>query len=77
MDELDKQIRSLEKDVWVLKRLYFVWYPYNGDSVEEAAGKVGVTKVVGYEWQERWNKECVEGLVPRFAGGRPSKSARA
>jgi len=53
--------------------LYFVRYRYNGDSVEEAAGKVGVTKMVGYEWQERWNEQGVEGLVPRFGGGRPSK----
>lgn len=72
-DELDKRIRPLEKDVRVLKRLYFIRYRYEGDSVEEAAGKVCVTKMVGYEWQELWNKEGVEGLIPRFAGGRPSK----
>ncbi len=73
VEELDKRIRSLEKDVRVLKRLYFVRYRYDGDSVEEAAKKVGVTKMVGYQWQDRWNQEGVEGLVPRFAGGRPSK----
>ena len=73
VEDLDKRIRSLEKDVRVLKRLYFVRYRYDGLSVEEAAKKVGVTKMVGYQWQERWNKMGVEGLVPRFAGGRPSK----
>jgi putative transposase len=73
VEDLDKRIRSLEKDVRVLKRLYFVRYRYDGDSVEEAAKKVGVTKMVGYQWQDRWNQEGVEGLVPRFAGGRPSK----
>lgn len=73
VEELDKRIRSLEKDVRVLKRLYFVRFRYDGDSVEEAASKVGVTKMMGYEWQERWNKEGADGLVPRFAGGRPSK----
>jgi len=73
VEELDQRIRSLEKDVRVLKRLYFVRYRYLGDSVEEAACKVGVTKMMGYEWQERWNKEGAEGLIPRFAGGRPSK----
>jgi putative transposase len=73
VEELDRRIKSIEKDVRVLKRLYFVRYRYDGDSVEEAASKVGVTKMVGYQWQERWNRECVEGLVPRFAGGRPSR----
>jgi putative transposase len=73
VDDLDRRIRSLEKNVRVLKRLYFVRYRYDGDSVEEAAKKVGVTKMVGYQWQDRWNQDGVEGLVPRFAGGRPSK----
>lgn len=73
VEDLDRRIRSLEKDVRVLKRLYFVRYRYDGESVEEAAGKVGVTKMVGYQWQERWNQDGVDGLVPRFAGGRPSK----
>ena len=73
VEDLDKRIRSLEKDVRVLKRLYFVRYRYDGLSVEGAAKKVGVTKMVGYQWQVRWNREGVEGLVPRFAGGRPSK----
>jgi putative transposase len=73
VEELDRRIRSLEKDARVLKRLYFVRYRYDGDSVEEAAKKVGVTKMVGYQWQRRWNQGCAEGLVPRFAGGRPSK----
>lgn len=73
LEDLNKRIRSLEKDVRVLKRLYFVRYRYEGDSVEEASEKVGVTKMMGYEWQERWNRDGVEGLIPRFAGGRPSK----
>ena len=73
VEELDGRIRSFEKGVRVLKRLYFVRYRYDGDSVEEAAKKVGVTKMVGYQWQDRWNRDGVEGLVPRFAGGRPSK----
>jgi putative transposase len=73
VEELDKRIKSLEKDVKVLKRLYFVKNRYQGDSVEVASGKVGITKMVGYEWQNRWNKEGYAGLIPRYAGGRPSK----
>ena len=73
MQELDQRIKSLEKDVKVLKRLYFVKNRYLGDSVEVAAKKIGVTKRVGYIWQERWNAEGYDGLIPKYAGGRPSK----
>ncbi len=34
---------------------------------------MGVTKRVGYQWLERWNESGYGGLVPRFAGGKPSK----
>jgi len=73
VDELDKRIKTLEKDAKILKRLYFIKYRYAGESVECAARQVGITKCVGYIWQTRWNEQGYAGLVPRFAGGRPSK----
>jgi len=72
-EELNNKIKTLEKNLKVLKRLYFVKFRYEGHSVAEAAKMVGVTKMVGYLWQERWNKNGYEGLIPKFAGGRPSK----
>lgn len=48
MDELNKRIKSLEKNVKVMKRLYFIKYRYSGDSVEVALRKVEVTKMIGY-----------------------------
>jgi transposase len=44
-----------------------------GDSVEEAATKVGVTKKTGYYWQDAWNKGDYAALIPHFGGGRKSK----
>ena len=73
VEELDKQIKSLELNVKVLNRLHFIRNRYLGDSVELAASKSGVTKRVGYIWQERWNKEGYDGLKPKYAGGRPSQ----
>lgn len=73
LEELDQRIKKLEKDVKVLNRLHFIKNRYLGDSVEVAASKSGVTKRVGYIWQKRWNEEGYEGLIPRYAGGRPSK----
>lgn len=71
--ELEKRIKTLEKDTRVLKTLYFVRYRYEGKSVEEAAKLVGTSKNNAYIWQERWNESGYEGIIPRFAGGKPSK----
>ena len=54
-EELEQRIKTLEKDTRVLKRLYFIRFRYEGDSVETAAEKVGVYKMVAYQWQDRWN----------------------
>jgi transposase len=72
-DELQRRIKILETNAKILKRLYFIKYRYEGSSVEEACSLVGVAKPVGYIWQERWNEDGYEGLIPRYAGGRPSK----
>jgi len=73
IEELNRKIKSVEKDVKILKRLYFIKFRYNGDSVEKASEKVGFTKRIGYIWRNRWNEKGYEGIIPRYAGGRPSK----
>jgi putative transposase len=72
-EELQKRIRILETDTKILQRLYFIKHRYDGMSVEEASRFASVAKPVGYDWQERWNEGGYEGLIPRYAGGRPSK----
>ena len=72
VQDLTKCIKHLEKDTMVLQRLYFIKHRYNGKSVEVASDLVGVRKNTGYIWQERWNKEGYDGIIPKFAGGRPS-----
>jgi len=73
IEELNCRIKTIEKDTKILKRLYFIKFRYDGDSVEKASEKVGVTKRIGYIWQDRWNNKGYEGIIPRYAGGRPSK----
>jgi len=73
IDKLNKRIKNLETDTKILNRLYFIKFRYEGESVEQASERVGITKMVGYIWQERWNEESYKGLVPKYAGGRPSK----
>ena len=53
LDEINSLIKH-ENNSRVLKRIYFVKFRCLGDSVEEAATKVGVTKKTGYYWQEDW-----------------------
>lgn len=72
LDEIKSLIKH-ENNSRVLKRLYFIKFRYLGDSVEEAAIKVGVTKKCGYYWQDYWNKGGYAALIPRFGGGRKSK----
>ncbi len=72
-EELQRRIRMLETNTKILQRLYFIKHRYEGKSVEESSHLVGVAKPVGYEWQERWNKNGYDGLIPLYAGGRPSK----
>jgi putative transposase len=73
IEDLNRKIKSVEKDVKILKRLYFIKFRYSGDSVEKASEKVGVTKRIGYIWQNRWNEKGYDGIIHRYAGGRPSK----
>lgn len=55
-EELNKRIKTLENDTKVLRRLYFIKYRYEEKMVSESAKLVGITKRVGYIWQERWNE---------------------
>jgi hypothetical protein len=45
MDHLNRLIRSLERGTRILKKLLFIRYRYDGDSVETAAGRTGITKM--------------------------------
>ena len=72
-DDLNRLIRCLERSTRVLKKLLFIRYRYDGDSVETAARRVGITKMTGYLWQKKWNAEGYKGLIPRYARKGPSK----
>ena len=43
LDELNEWVRVREKEVRVLKRLYFIRHLYNGDTVKEVAERIGMT----------------------------------
>lgn len=70
-EELDKEIRDKKVCAEILRRLLFIKQLYKKASVPQAAEEVGVSKVIGYEWLERWNSKGLEGLEPNYGGGRP------
>lgn len=73
IEGLNIQITKLETNTKVLNRLHFIKHRYSGYSVEKAAEMVGVSHNTGYIWQRRWNEIGYNGLIPRYAGGKPSK----
>jgi putative transposase len=69
LEELNKKIKTEEKSVRILERLYFIRFIYKGDSIKEVCERVNVTEPTGYSWLDSWNKRGYEGLVPNFSGG--------
>jgi hypothetical protein len=68
-DDLNRLIKSLERSTRILKKLLFIRYRYDGDSVETAAGRIGITKMMGYLWQKKWNAEGdIRALFPDTQG---------
>jgi len=57
----------------LVRRLCFIRNLYEGDSVTEAADRVGVAQPTGSRWVEAWNADGVDGLEPEWGGGRPPR----
>lgn len=57
----------------LVRRLCLIKNLYAGDSITEAADRVGVTQPTASRWTDNWNERGVDGLRPDFGGGRPSK----
>jgi len=72
LDKLDWLIK-IEHDTKVQQKLYFVRFRYLGDSIEEATFRLGVTKRIGYYWENWWNEDGYKGLLHKSGAGRPSK----
>lgn len=69
---LENLIRK-EKNQRVFHRLLFIRQLYDDDAVEVACKRVCISKQTGYTWLREWNTRGIEGLKPRFGGGKPSK----
>ena len=74
-EELDAAIDDAQKadETRLVRRLCLIKNLYAGDSITEAATRVGVAQPTASRWTERWNNHAVDGLRPDFGGGRPPK----
>jgi transposase len=71
-EDLDRLLAEVD-DPKVVLRLAFVKNLYEGDTIEEAARRVGKSKATGSRWLQRWNEGGLGQLTPNFGDGRPPK----
>lgn len=70
--ELDDKLEETTEPK-LLQRLYFLKNLYAGDTLEEAARRVGKSQPTGVRWANRWNDGGLDGLAPDWGEGRPPK----
>ena len=71
--EVRKNIKKRKVNALILDRLIFIEKMFELDDVQLASISVGIAPSTGYEWLKRWNKEGLNGLIPKYDGGKPSK----
>ena len=74
-EDIDRLLAE-EDDPKIVLRLTFVKNLYEGDTLEEAANRVGKAKSTGSRWVRRWNEGGLGQLTPNFGDGRPPKLGR-
>ncbi|MCU4753661.1 IS630 family transposase [Halobacteria archaeon AArc-curdl1] len=72
---LDQAIEEAQEadEARLVRRLCFIKNLYQGDTREQAGRRVGISRSTTRRWALAWNDGSVEGLCPRFGGGRPPK----
>lgn len=71
-EELDKKLAETD-DPKIVRRLCFVKNLYHGDTLVEAAVRVGKSQPTSVRWAKRWNEGGLDELAPSFGDGRPPK----
>ncbi len=72
MEEINKLISDLKIEVNLYKRLLFLKSVKQGTPISHAAETIGVNRGTGFRWIKQYNENGLEGLMPKYAGGRPS-----
>ncbi|QSG07558.1 Transposase [Halapricum desulfuricans] len=74
-EELEQAIEDAQSadETRLVRRLCFIKNLYQGDTRKQAGRRVGISRSTTRRWARAWNDDGVEGLRPRFGGGRPPK----
>lgn len=71
-EELDERITAADGPK-ITQRLCFIKNLYAGDTLGEAARRVGKSQPTGARWADRWNEGGLDRLAPSWGSGRPPK----
>ena len=74
-EEIDEAINEAQQadEARLIRRLNCIKNLYAGDTLAEAAWRVGVDESAVSRWTDAWNDDGIDGLRPSFGGGRPPK----
>ena len=73
IEEIQTKIKSLEQDIKVLNKLYFINDIYHGYTVSKTCEKLGITNPTGFKWLKNWNTNGFNGLERKKGSGGQSK----
>ena len=71
--DLINAIKKEKTRTRIVPRLMFIRLLYKGISVPQASSEMQIPKRLGYIWLNKWNESGIEGLIPVFSPGGPTK----
>ena len=71
--DLMNAIKKEKTRARIVPRLIFIRLLYRGMSIPQASSEMQIPKRLGYIWLKRWNESGMEGLIPLFSPGGPTK----
>lgn len=72
-EELDDLIKKYKVQHKIYERLTFIKLLKDGKSMTDSAKFLNICRKTGYNWLKSFNEYGFNGLIPNFAGGKPSK----
>jgi putative transposase len=72
MEDINELISDCKVSQRLYQRLIFLKCVKKGFTIKEASNLVNVARQTGSNWLKRYNENGLDGLMPKFGGGRPS-----
>jgi transposase len=72
VEDIDELIKECKVTARFYQRLIFIKSINEGSNISEASAILNVSRQTGGRWLEQFNNEGIDGLMPKFDGGKPS-----